>query len=720
MSTFISYSRADSSFAVRLAKNLKSAGFDVWLDQLDIPTGARWDDEVETALESCKTFMIILSPESLESQNVKDEIGYAIDSGKEILPVKIKSGEIPFRLRRFQYVDFSNQSYQESLKEIKSLLSEAGNTLTGNEAEKEQVEAEGAPTVSKIKAISPEPVSHPTKPILKRPEAVRSPVPRTFISRGLLIGAGAVTILLFAAGIVLSVLQKNRTPAATATTKGANLQVLPTDPSTLAPTAAAADVSTQTQDGPSGAFLANFLNSSALGDWDDFILGVGKKTKAIVSPSSDGLRFRLGDRDLRAYYLYEPVIYEDVSIRMLVENLGQNTNFVSLVCRRTGDAWYEFRIEAASLWQLFQYDGEYNRLANGGTMYGKSGKEINEYEMRCIGSEISLSVNGQTVSTYPVNREVYRQGQVGLSISTEEVFPIDIRVIEFEVSEVTPGSSTAVSTSPSGTDAGAGTPASNTESTPAAAEGDRLTSPKDGMQMLYVPEGEFSMGTDNGEPEESPAHTVFLDAFWIDQTEVTNKMFANFLNAQTEQSQIPDWVDTNDEDLQVQRVDSAWQAVAGYADYPVIEVKWAGAAAYCAWRGEGTRLPTEAEWEKAARGTTDNLYAWGNDIDCSLANYGTCEGSTVRVGSYPSSASPYGALDMTGNVVEWVLDWYAAGYYQKSPAANPTGPASGEQRVLRGGSWDEQTDYQVRVTFRYTQPPDDSLDDGGFRCALPE
>ena len=125
MSTFISYSRADSSFAVRLAKDLKLAGLDVWLDQLDIQTGDRWDDKVEAALESCKVFMIVLSPESLQSQNVKDEIGFAIDAGKEILPVKIKSGEIPFRLRRFQYVDFSRQSYAESLKEIKSLLSES-------------------------------------------------------------------------------------------------------------------------------------------------------------------------------------------------------------------------------------------------------------------------------------------------------------------------------------------------------------------------------------------------------------------------------------------------------------------------------------------------------------------------------------------------------------------------------------------------------------------
>jgi hypothetical protein len=122
MTTFISYSRINSDFAVRLAKDLKSAGFDVWLDQLDIPTGCRWDDEIEKALETKDTFMIILSPESIQSQNVKDEIGYAIDSGKNILPVVIQNCKVPFRLRRFQYVDFTGNPYEESLVKIKQLL----------------------------------------------------------------------------------------------------------------------------------------------------------------------------------------------------------------------------------------------------------------------------------------------------------------------------------------------------------------------------------------------------------------------------------------------------------------------------------------------------------------------------------------------------------------------------------------------------------------------
>jgi hypothetical protein len=123
MTTFISYSRANSEFAVRFARDLRNAGFDIWLDQLDIPKGSRWDDEVERALESSSTFMIVLAPQSIESQNVKDEIAYAIDAGKHILPVLLQPCKIPFRLRRFQFVDFTNKSYQEGLAEIQLLLS---------------------------------------------------------------------------------------------------------------------------------------------------------------------------------------------------------------------------------------------------------------------------------------------------------------------------------------------------------------------------------------------------------------------------------------------------------------------------------------------------------------------------------------------------------------------------------------------------------------------
>ncbi len=120
--TFISYSRADKDFALELAGELRSSGFRIWLDQLDIPTGSRWDDEVEKALLECDIFMVILTPHSIASNNVKDEIGYAIDSNKRIMPVLLENAVLPFRLRRFQYVDFTSKSYEEGIEAAKQLL----------------------------------------------------------------------------------------------------------------------------------------------------------------------------------------------------------------------------------------------------------------------------------------------------------------------------------------------------------------------------------------------------------------------------------------------------------------------------------------------------------------------------------------------------------------------------------------------------------------------
>ena len=119
---FISYSRTNKDFAVKLTRGLRSAGYPVWFDQFDIPTGSRWDDEVEKALRECSIFMIILTPASISSENVKDEIGYAIDHGKRILPVLLESCDVPLRLRRFQYVDFTSKSFEEGFESAKELL----------------------------------------------------------------------------------------------------------------------------------------------------------------------------------------------------------------------------------------------------------------------------------------------------------------------------------------------------------------------------------------------------------------------------------------------------------------------------------------------------------------------------------------------------------------------------------------------------------------------
>jgi len=228
------------------------------------------------------------------------------------------------------------------------------------------------------------------------------------------------------------------------------------------------------------------------------------------------------------------------------------------------------------------------------------------------------------------------------------------------------------------------------------------------------------MGSHDGDPgadaDEKPAHNVDLDAYWIGQTEVTNAMYAIFLNDQGNQQEGGSvWFDTLADDPKLVKNDGTWWPKSGYEDFPVVEVTWYGARAYCSWIGG--RLPTEAEWEKSARSSDGRFYPWGEGIDCQHAQYANCGGKTLPVGSKPVGASPYGLLDLSGNVWEWVADWYQDDYYLQSPAENPLGPETGVARVLRGGSYDYDWKH-VRSANRRNNGPATSVNDYGFRCAL--
>ena len=249
-------------------------------------------------------------------------------------------------------------------------------------------------------------------------------------------------------------------------------------------------------------------------------------------------------------------------------------------------------------------------------------------------------------------------------------------------------------------------------------ESNSMEVPIDGMQMLYVPAGGFIMGGD-AYFEERPVHSVILDAFWIDQTEVTNAMFALFLTDWGNRGEggAP-WLDIEDEDSRIHFVGGSWRADQTYENHPVAEVTWYGANAYCAWVGR--RLPTEAEWEKAARGITGNIFPWGNNNPTAqLLNFNDSVGNTTEVGSYPDGISPLGAQDMAGNVWEWVADRYSRTYYSNSPLENPVGPETGFFRVLRGGGWNSRDTF-VRSIHRNRGAPTISHDFVGFRCAMSE
>lgn len=239
--------------------------------------------------------------------------------------------------------------------------------------------------------------------------------------------------------------------------------------------------------------------------------------------------------------------------------------------------------------------------------------------------------------------------------------------------------------------------------------------PIDNKAMAFVPAGKFLQGSPETDPEadrdEMPQRQVYIAAFWIDQTEVTNGDYRRCVSA-------GGCTPSRDQG----------HAFAG-VDYPVVGVDWFQAVSYCQWAGG--RLPTEAEWEKAARGTDGRIYPWGNLFDGSRLN--SCDQNCIQdwrdsganddykytapVGSYPAGASPYGVLDMSGNVWEWVFDWYAEDYYQHGPLENPQGPAFGQQRVIRGGSW-HYAGRNLRAVNRHKDIPTFRYDKIGFRCVV--
>ncbi len=243
------------------------------------------------------------------------------------------------------------------------------------------------------------------------------------------------------------------------------------------------------------------------------------------------------------------------------------------------------------------------------------------------------------------------------------------------------------------------------------------------IDMRFVPAGEFTMGSNaedayakcaesSSDPseqcwfeDERPPHVLSLDAFYIDTYEVTNILYSSCVESGV--CKAPK--DTSS------ATRNSYYGNPLYENYPVIFVDWDMAKTYCEWRGAS--LPTEAQWEKAARGADGRTYAWGEEVNCDWGNFSYCAGGdTNEVGNY--DVSPYGAYDMTGNVWEWVADWYDDAYYANSPSFNPQGPSvsPNAQRVVRGGSWND-VDYILRASYRNEFEPEKISDSIGFRCA---
>lgn len=224
----------------------------------------------------------------------------------------------------------------------------------------------------------------------------------------------------------------------------------------------------------------------------------------------------------------------------------------------------------------------------------------------------------------------------------------------------------------------------------------------DGSTLVYVPPAEFTMGNDGSD---APVHHVTLEGYWMQQTKVTNRMYAQCVSVGSCTSPS-------------EELGGPVYSNPQYANYPVVGVTWDQAQAYCGW-AQGS-LPSEAQWEKAARGIDGNTYPWGKDEPaCDLLNFGYCSGATSAVDAFLKGASPYGLLDMAGNVFEWVKDWYGETYYKDSPSANPTGPDSGQYRVIRGSSF-ETDPNQIASAIRHFGAQVYHNRDLGFRCVVPQ
>jgi len=239
----------------------------------------------------------------------------------------------------------------------------------------------------------------------------------------------------------------------------------------------------------------------------------------------------------------------------------------------------------------------------------------------------------------------------------------------------------------------------------------KKVNPVDGAEIILIPPGEFPMGSpeNEGNPDEHPIHRVYLSEYYIYKTEVTNLQYKNFIK-KTGYKPGGTWVMENGKD---------WEKL------PASGLTWYDASAYAKWAGAD--LPTEAQWEKAARGETWRRYPWGNRWEenrCNWDDTGGVDqftGKPAPVGFYPDGASPYGVLDMAGNLWEWCLDWYSPDYYKTSEYREPAGPTEGSQKVKKGGSWGHDAHSEPlswRISLRSPAFPQSSSPDTGFRCVI--
>ena len=442
--TFISYSRVNKQFALKLVSELKAAGFSIWMDQFDIPTGKRWDDEIENALRECEIFLIIITPASIASENAKDEIGYAIDHGKRIMPVLLEECEIPLRLRRLQYVDFTHKNFDEGVKSAKELLSKLVNeesipTPTRSFVVKDPKSA--LPMKSKERATQPSKINTSRTLDIRQEITVgtakKQPPAKSIVG---IIGIVVVVILVFLAGKFSAGQSTSASTPSTTSTQTQEIKPSETPASTV--TAMISDTPT-----PAGQrfYTEEFDGSieTLMSGWTLFVKD-GKENEFRREIKMGNLVVQINPQDDNPWaYLLRTggdFKYTDVQLEVAFINDGNNANGVSLICRYSDKGWYEFTISNDGTYSIYAFgpNGTVlkggHELLTGGSPAIKTGKVKNAFTAICKGNELTLAINGTKMKPVPAKYD-FTDGYVGIGFSARQKKPVDVEFEYFKISE---------------------------------------------------------------------------------------------------------------------------------------------------------------------------------------------------------------------------------------------------------------------------------------------
>ena len=676
LKVFLYHAPADRIAARELYLHLIEDGVDARLVKEKILPGQAWNEEIHNAVREVDVVVVCISGQLVQLDSRQKEVWAALDSviaeldaGNLIIPVRLEASEIPENLKNWQQVDlFEANGYATLLLALQAEADEIGAGI--------QPKENPLPQIATLRVKNEQPI------LEENPVEVRQERLRIIEGAGILIEdpavkehkpGRAILLALFGAASILMLawfgpgwIEASSPATATAAVKATQTSASVTQ-AAPAPTHQPIPISTLVRKGNVSHIVFLIDTSGSM---------QGQRIRNVKSAASSFVSRLGGD------YLVS-IIEFDTNVELRMPPTRDHGAASGVIDTIAVDAEHDGSCAQDALYAGFQeafftQNGEADTIL----IVLSDVAEADHLGWSCRTRTVDASINLTLSFSLPIfsiyvgddflaNSFVIHSGGEGTSRPAQSAKKIEETLfliaeaagLALHTATVSPGQTTDIS--------------------------DR--------SMVFVQAGEFLMGNNR---------TVHLDAFWIDKTEVTNAMYARCVQAGSCSPPRSNSSHTHE----------SYYGNPAFDDYPVIYVSWEDAREYCSWAGG--RLLTEAEWEKAARGTDGRPFPWG-DADPSgvvdLLNYYGQD--TTEVGSFPNGASPYGALDMAGNVSEWVADWLSLDYYNNPPASNPLGPETGEYRVWRGGSWATTYTDLVRTTSRTGNFPTDSSGGIGFRCA---